>query len=353
MPPSSLLKSIGLLALLLSVSLFPNKEALAQQNDLSLTVSPISLDLTTTPGGTITDRVRVRNNSSRQLSLRVDVAKLIPTTAEPGLSIQEPAPTDEFVHWIRFDQPTFIARPNEWTDVPFTVTVPQHAAFGYYLAFVITPVQTAGGGEESNVVLSGSVAVLAALNVQAPGASAQAQLVEFKPKKFINEWLPADFTITVRNTGNIHIKPRGNIFIQRRDGSEVALLEVNAALSNILPNATRTFETSWSDGFLVREVVTKDGAIQRDQSGQPVTRLKIHWDKLSQFRFGQYTANLLMVFDNGERDVTLEGTTTFWVIPYKLLGGTLLGIVLLLFLLRLTLKAYVRRQVRRLQPSKR
>lgn len=80
----------------------------------------------------------------------------------------------------------------------------------------------------------------------------------------------------------------------------------------------------------MREPVTKDGAIQRDESGQPVTRLKIHWDNLRQFRFGKYTANLLMVFDNDERDVTLESTTTFWVIPYKLLGGALLGIVLLL-----------------------
>ncbi len=323
----------------------------AQQNNLSLTVSPISFDLTTKPGGVIQDRLRIRNNTSQALTLRIDIEKLTSTDTEPGLTLAEPGAGDEFIEWIHFDKPTIVAPPNEWVDIPFTVTVPTHAAFGYYFAFVVTPVRSEND-QDGTVALSSSVAVLSALNIQAPGAKAEAQLVEFKPKKFINEWLPADFLVTIRNVGNIHIKPRGNVFIQGGNDKEVALLEVNPSLSNVLPGGQRTFETSWRDGFLVREPVVKDDVVQRDGNGQPITKLKIHWDKLTQIRFGRYTANLLMVFDNGERDMVLESTTTFWVIPYKLIAGLLIGIIIFLFVIRKVVKVYVRRQVRLLQQRK-
>jgi len=332
--------------LLLAGALLAPLSAGAQQTAVNLTVSPSSLDLTTTPGATITDRIRVRNNSSRPLALRVKVEKVVPTSDEAGLTIQEAAPSDEFLQWVHFAAPTFTAQPGEWIDIPFTLTTPPQAAFGYYFAFVITPAEE---GSEGNVALSAGVAVLGALKVQVPGAIAAAELVSFKPTHVINEWLPADFTVTVRNTGNIHIKPRGNIFIQRGDGSPIALLEVNPALANVLPGAIRTFSTSWSDGFFTEEPVMKDGAIEHDKNGQPRRHLVIHWNKLTEFRLGKYTAHLLMVYDTGERDATLEGETTFWVIPYKLIGGLLLGFILALIILRQMLRTYVRRQVKKSQ----
>jgi hypothetical protein len=41
-------------------------------------------------------------------------------------------------------------------------------------------------------------------------------------------------------------------------------------------------------------------------------------------RFGHYTAHLVMVYDDGNRDVPLEAYVSFWVIPWRLVIGLII-----------------------------
>jgi hypothetical protein len=57
---------------------------------------------------------------------------------------------------------------------------------------------------------------------------------------------------------------------------------------------------------------------------------KLTWDfnsPLSKVRFGHYTADLLAVYDNGQEDVPLEATVSFWVLPWRLLGVVALSLL--------------------------
>ncbi|MFZ3031816.1 MAG: hypothetical protein WA082_02160, partial [Candidatus Moraniibacteriota bacterium] len=38
----------------------------------------------------------------------------------------------------------------------------------------------------------------------------------------------------------------------------------------------------------------------------------------SKLRFGKYTAKLLLIYDDGKRDIPIEGEVSFWVIPWRL-----------------------------------
>lgn len=318
----------------------------AQEQQLDLTLSPPSFDLTTEPGKTIDSRLRVRNNGTAIVTLSVEVLKLQGSNDPGGAALQEISTTDVFSQWLQLIPSRITVPQQEWTDVPFRIVVPTDAAFGYSYALFFSPALSAPQTTTPATRLRGGVAVPIILNVRAPGAKAEGRLEIFHPLRLLTEYLPVDFEIRVSNTGNVPLKPRGNIFIRNHGEEDLALLEVNAELGSILPGGTRTFTASWTDGFLVREPVIEDGAIKRE-NGKPVMRLAAHWDKLTQMRMGRYSASLLLAYDDGSRDIPIEGTAQFWVIPYRALAVALGALLLLFFCFRVWLRSYVRRAMRR------
>jgi hypothetical protein len=67
------------------------------------------------------------------------------------------------------------------------------------------------------------------------------------------------------------------------------------------------------------------------------TLKKKFWKDAAKLRFGKYQAKLLLIYDDGHRDVPLEGTVSFWVVPWRLLlallvnVGIIIGFFYLLF----------------------
>ncbi len=315
------------------------------QGRLDLTVSPPVIELTAKPGEKLEEKFRVRNNLSQDIELQISARRLIsdPTNGNP---IPESEVKGEELKWVSFKNSTFLARPSEWVDVNFTINLPETAAYGYYYVFRITP-KDEKALTTTGTTIKGEILVVALLNVKKDGAISKIELVDFKPNNSITEYLPAEFKVKLRNKGNIHVKPRGNIFISRGGGKELAILEVNPGIGSILPGGTREFSALWEDGFLVRMPVIENENIKLDKEGKPVTKLAINWNNLTNFRVGPYTAQLLMVYDDGARDLTIEGKTTLWVIPYTALAVILGGLVILFFVLRFILRWYIRRAIAR------
>lgn len=318
----------------------------AQQTDverLDITLSPVFLDLTATPSSTVKEAIRIQNNASGDRTFDIKVIKLQPgddSTVKPV----EPTPEDEYINWIKFENKQITIRAREILTVGFTITVPSNAAFGYYYAvmFQNVPSQT-----DANNKISGSAAVPILLNVKAPNVKIQAQVTSFTPLHFVNNTLPVDFQVTMENTGNLHIRPLGNIFIRNRTHKDIAILEVNPTSGTILPNGKRTFNVRWDDGFMVRKEVMEGGEVKVGKNGKPVTQLTFNWDKLTKFRLGPYYATMLMVYDDGQRDVPIEKTITFWVIPYSFIIIGLVGLVVFIVIIRFLLKWYVNKQLSR------
>jgi len=333
-----------LITLFIGVFAFFTAATLAQTTPgLDVTLSPTVIELLANPGDSIHQTFRIRNNTSSPVDLTISLDKLTvqngqvtPTNFQPG---------DSSSSWITFDKNTLSARPKEWTDIPFSVDLPKTAAFGYYYAIRIGPANSSQKANTPSAKLLGQVILPVLINVRSPGAKAELKIVNFSTPSLV-EYLPATFSVAIKNTGNVYIKPRGNIFVQTSANHDIATLDVNPSLGVVLPGGTRTFTSDWKDGFFVREVVTEDdGTIKKDASGNPITHLTINWDKLTHFRIGKYSATVIVAYDNGKRDVPLEATTTFWVFPYKLIGGTLVGLIVLFFVGRFIIQWYIRREV--------
>ena len=332
----------------LATLLFVSVKAFAQtpSTNYDVTVSPVYFDLTADPATNVSETVRIRNNTTSPIPVKLGVEKI--TGDLNGNVTLTPNANDQTVSWIKFQSNTVVLKPLEWTDIPFTIQIPSDAGYGYYFAITFAQDNTSPLSK-NGAVITGAAAVPILLDVRKPGAKADAKIMQFSTTSVVNEYLPVNFVVKVENTGNIHIQPHGNIFITDGSGNNIAILDVNQSLGNILPNSARIFNASWSDGFLVREPVIIDGQAKLDKNGNPEETLSINWNKLTSFRIGRYTANLLLVFDNGKRDVPMEENITFWVFPYKILGGFILALIILFLLIRIALKRYVNKQLKKIE----
>src|SRR6185437_2370122 len=119
---------------------------------------------------------------------------------------------------------------------------------GYYYTIRISHAPPDVKGEPA-AKLFGEIGIPILMEVKAPGEKREAQLLEFSPKHFLNEYLPIDFTTIVSNSGNVHVSPKGNIFIRDSQQKDIGILDVNSNGGNILPGGKRIFNNSWNDGF--------------------------------------------------------------------------------------------------------
>lgn len=291
---------------------------------IDLTISPITLNLLANPGEEVTSSMKVFNNSSEKEYLEIKLAKFSADKSGSRPQIREFDFTDEYQNWLTFERDTFVVNPREWQTINLKFSPPQNAALSYYYAIIVKR-QVDTTDENATTVVTGAPAILVLANVFSPNAIQELQLVDFRVKKFY-EYLPVEFEIDIRNTGNIHLNPLGNVFIDKGNKKDIALLSINKGSGLVLPDSQRTYKAQWTQGFPVYEPVLENGVEKKDKNGDPV--YKLNWDlsKIKDLRFGKYTANLLLVYDNGERDIPIESVVSFWVFPWRLVLA-LLGII--------------------------
>lgn len=301
------------------------------EGGINMSLTPIFINLTTEPGQTVNSSVKIRNNSNFTEYLHIRVAKF---TAEAGgerLTIVDMAPEDQFNKWISFDQNQFVLGPLDTKTIHFTINVPKSAALGYYYALVFERLEENIPEIKSETYVVGAPVLPVLLDVHSPLAKREVQLVDVKTDKLFYEYLPVEFEVKVKNSGNIHVVPDGNIFIDWGGSKDIAILNVNTSKSNVLPQTTRVYTASWSDGMIVREEQRDEqGEFLRDKKGNKIIKTVTHFDKADRFRFGRYIAHVLLIYDNGQRDVPIEATVSFWVIPWKIL---LVSLVVLYFVI--------------------
>ncbi|HVX24461.1 MAG TPA: hypothetical protein VG992_03930 [Candidatus Saccharimonadales bacterium] len=306
----------------------------------NIITSPLPIKLLTTPGKTISTELRMKNQSDKPEAIKVGLMKFGATGENGEPDLFSLTPSDSYASWVHFSPSRFVAQPGIWQTVKMTINVPSNASLGYYLAVTFSRANTLNQQGVTN--LNGSVATLVLLNVNTPNEKRTLSIASFTADHKLYEYLPANFSIRLHNSGNIYIAPAGNIFISR-GGKQVASLEFNPAGGSVLPNSNRVFTQPWSDGFPVFKPANTTGKPVLDKHGQP--KLHLSWDfgQLGKFRFGHYTAKLLVVYNNGRDDVPLQASLSFWVIPWKLLLILIIFLVIIGFGLWSLLRSGVRK----------
>lgn len=327
------LGSLLLLLIFLSGVFAPGARA-AQPNpanpegSFNIVVSPQPVSLVTKPGQKVSQELKIQNQSLATERVKISLMKFTAEGEAGDPHLLDFGPEEAEKDWVSFSRTIVNAEPNVWETVTMTINPPKSAAFGYYYAVIFSR----DGAEEQTAAdrqanLLGAVATLVLLNVDAPGAVQEAKIVNFGSNRKLYEFLPTDFNVRVNNSGNVHVAPRGNIFITQ-GGRQVAILEVNLNRGYVLPKTYRQFESAWKDGWPVYKVNESDGKVVLDDSNKPIRSLD--WDNFSpgKLRMGKYDARLVMVYNDGQGDISVEAKLSFWVIPWRIIGVSLLVLLL-------------------------
>jgi hypothetical protein len=279
-----------------------------------LEISPPVIELAADPGQTVTASIRVRNVTAGQLIAKGkadDFGAGTDESGQPKLLLDETGATRfSLKYWVS-GVPDLRLAPQELKTTTVIIKVPQNAEPGGHfgvIRFTAVPPDLEGTG----VALSASVGTLVLLRVSGP-ITEKLSVAELSSWRGLGtkaaqettffEHGPVGFVVRLKNDGSVHEKATGTIDVTNMFGGKTASVKVNEKGGNVLPDSIRRFEQSLDKKQL----------------------------------FGLYTAKLAMTYSNGKK---LEGNLSFWVIPWKLLLLLLVGLVALVFLLKLSIRRY-------------
>lgn len=287
----------------------------AQSTNISdsrgLEISPTVIELNATRENTYNLTIKVKNVTVSDLvySTEVNDFSSAGETGAPQVIVDSTLPaTSSIISWI-VAVPEFTLKSHEESKINVQVIIPNDAEPGGHYG-VIRFSGSAPELQDSGVGLSASSGVLLLIRVdgiiteKASLASFYTELNDKQSSFFENS--PIKFVTRVKNEGNIHIKPIGNIELHDMFGNIVTTLTVGDTQSNVLPNSTRRFEAQYSNMWMI----------------------------------GRYTANLTLGY--GTTGQAIANTISFWVIPYKVILAGLLVLATIIYILSRMIKVYNR-----------
>lgn len=226
-------------------------------------------------------------------------------TAEVLLNGYLPA-SSSMAKWI---QPigTIAIKAKQTKQIEIRVVVPKDAEPGGHYG-IIRFTGSAPEIDDNGVALIGSTGPLILVRVSGDIKEAldinEFFAVKGNKRKSMFETGPIGFVERIKNTGNVHLKPVGDLTVTNMFGKNVSSLKINESKSNVLPDSIRKFDQTMNNKWL----------------------------------FGRYTASMSVAY--GTKGQVLLASTSFWVIPYKLLLIVLLFFVAIIYIIRLLIRRY-------------
>jgi hypothetical protein len=272
-------------------------------------VGPGRAELVVRPGESVTTFISVANRISdgRIFDLTVEDIAGSEDASQAVILLGDTRGPYTIKNYITFPEDSFAINLGERARIPVTITIPKDAEpGGFYGSVLVSTVRTAANEESTESARSPIIARIGTLFfVTVPGeVNRGGEVVDFsiKNKKWWYEKGPIDFNILYENTGSVHLNPYGEVRVKNLFNEEVGFIELEPWFT--LPKSLRTREISWD-----RELL-----------------------------FGRYTATALI--NRGYDDVVDEVSISFWVLPWKIIGGVFLVVFILLFGIRAFFRSF-------------
>jgi hypothetical protein len=274
--------------------ILPFGKANAQSLVRAFTVSPPSVEVKLAPGEKAEGTLKIINDSAGEITFGTSMQDFI---VKDSLGTPEILPPDTLSNkysaakWVAIYPSSVTVAPHKSEKLSYFIQVPKDARpGGRYSAIVYTPVTTIGVNGTGAAVQT-SVGTLFYITVKGQ-VSESANVSAFEAPGLI-EGGPVKVRTQITNLSDIHITPQAKITLTNIFGGKAG--EVNLARYNIFPEVARDYQNSLGKGFML----------------------------------GPYKATLSGTY--GASNLALFATTSFWVIPWKLILLGVLVIVAVLF----------------------
>jgi hypothetical protein len=285
------------------------------QEAVTIRVQPALIEETVEPGKIYNFVLKISNPNAasekfylKKRDIKGATEAGVPTFANPGELTGY-----EVASWVNLAQDSVEISGGQTAEVPFTIAVPENASPGGHFGGILVSREPdrpetigAGVGYEIGTILNLRVAGEAIEDIE---------IVEFKTDKSIYERAAVTFSVKIKNRGNVLQRPRGPIEIFDMFNKKVGAVVINEEGAGIFPRGEREFSVKWEE---------KGVFIGRFQA-------------IMGLNFG--TA--------GKQGIT--SVLSFWIIPFRLLGAVLGGILALIGLIYLIIRLQVRRKIKNLR----
>jgi hypothetical protein len=267
-------------------------------------ISPPVSELNLDPGSTTHQSIQLTNLTTSTISLLIGKENFVAQGEEGETALSNNGdPLYSLAPWFTLGETNVAILPGHTVTVPYTLSIPINAEpggrYGSITAQTVAPKLPNG---ESGAAVSQVLASLILLRVNG-AAHEQLKIASFASNKSFYEYGPINFLVRVQNVGNVHEKPSGQIVIKNMLGLTTA--KINVDQQYVLPGAIRRLTGEFNRHLM----------------------------------FGRYTATLTL--KNGVIQ-TLTATTSFTVIPYKLVIIILVILILLILFVTKTRKRFGR-----------
>jgi len=256
---------------------------------LGYQISPPVQTLTMDRGTSTRSVIKVTNLTDTQMTLQVGKRNFVAKGEEGEVELVDNAsPLYSLSPFFTLSQGVIDVPPKSTREVEYVLNVPVDAEpGGRYGSITFNTIAAKLPSGQSGAAVRQELAALVFLRITG-AAHEQLAIDTFKTDKSFYEYGPVGFETRIKNLGNVHEKPTGEIVVKNMLGLKTATVKVDE--KNVIPGAIR----------------------------------KINTDLKKKFLFGPYSATLTL--KNGSLQ-SLTAKTTFTVIPYKIIGLILVLLV--------------------------
>jgi hypothetical protein len=217
--------------------------------------------------------------------------------------------------WIDLSTEEVIIPAEQTVSIPFSITVPDDASPGGHFAAILVGTRSLTNSDApAQVETSQIVTSLVFLRV-AGDIVERGSIRDFTTDKNIYESPSASFSLRFENSGNVHLRPQGDIVIKNMWGKERGVITVNKAsqFGNVLPESIRKYNFEWTGDSSFGDV-------------------------------GRYTAVATIGYGDSARQF-VNSKTSFWVIPWRTLLIMFVVFGSLLWFIIWGIKLYIRKML--------
>lgn len=256
-------------------------------------ISPTKVELEMDPGESASRDIMVANRTGSTITIEFSLEDFEGSTdpSQATVFLGDEDSTWGARKWLDPELTSIVLKQGETVTFNTKVTVPRNAEpGGHYAALFAFSTYETEDEQGSPINITSRVGTLFLISV--PGNVIKQGNLSKPEVSGISEYGPIDIGMVFNNEGNVHLKPSGRVIITNILGQTVAEIPVSEWV--VLPESSR--------------------------------RNIVKWD--SQYLFGRYTARAEIGY--APDGTLLIMSTTFWVIPWKIVLAIALGIGLLI-----------------------
>lgn len=226
----------------------------------------------------------------------------------------------ELSDWITLDKTEVTLPANGSETVSYLLEVPVGAAPGSHFGSIMISVEPPEM-RSSGASIGYEVANIITIRV-AGEANDLASIRQFATSQFIYGETKVDFEARIENLGNTLVYPTGPLEVFNMFGKRVAMLQFNESNAAVVPRIVDG-DKVLSDGLKTYNLTWEDEGVG----------------------FGRYEAVVSLVYGDEGRKNTISSTVSFWILPMNIVGPAIAALVILLAVVYIFIRIYVRRSV--------